>query len=193
MTGMVGDEDRAVWWRFIRKHWGAVAIFAAAAILAVAGAVYVFWWFAGDAQSTGLVPSSLGSWTMANVVAFILNVIFYELLIIGVPVVVAGVIGWLWWKRLAGEERRGFHMRRRPGKTRGGGGGSLLFFIAFCIKVYLDGNWNKPIATWTLDYVVGSMILILEWVAVIFGIPIAIALIWWIRRETRRQPTQTIS
>jgi hypothetical protein len=61
-----------------------------------------------------------------------------------------------------------------------------LFFIAFCIKVYLDGNWNVPISTFALNYVVGSMFLILEWVLIIFGIPIAIALIWWIRHETGR-------
>ena len=61
-----------------------------------------------------------------------------------------------------------------------------MFFVAFCIKVYLDGNWNTAISTWTLDYVVGSMILILEWVLVIFGIPIAIGVIWWMRREMKK-------
>ena len=73
------------------------------------------------------------------------------------------------------------------------GGLSLLFFIAFCIKVYLDGNWNVPIATWTLDYVVGSMVLILEWVLIVFGIPIAIGIIWWIRRETKKGTAETAS
>jgi len=83
-----------------------------------------------------------------------------------------------------GEKR--ISLGRRSRATRGSGGLSLLFFIAFCIKVYLDGNWNVPIATWTLDYVVGSMVLILEWVLIIFGIPAAIGIIWWIRHEAKK-------
>ncbi len=58
-----------------------------------------------------------------------------------------------------------------------------MVFIAFAIKVYVDGNWNVAMSTWKLDYVVDSMVTILIWVAVIFGIPAAIVAAWWIRRE----------
>jgi hypothetical protein len=60
--------------------------------------------------------------------------------------------------------------------------------IAFAIKVYIDGNWNTPIADWTLNYVVDSMISILIWIVVIFGIPAAIGLIWWINHEMKKKP-----
>jgi hypothetical protein len=181
------------WRGFMRKHWKAVALFVVAGALAVADAVYVFLWFVNNAQSTGLVPSILGLWTMGNLVNFILNVIFWELVLVGIPVIVGVVAGWLWWRRLPVEERRGYHFGRRSRATGGSGGFSFLFFIAFCIKVYLDGNWNVPIATYTLNYVVGSMVLILEWVLVIFGIPAAIALIWWIRHETKKGTSETAS
>jgi len=59
-------------------------------------------------------------------------------------------------------------------------------FIAFAIKVYVDGNWNVPIASYSLNYVVTSMITILAWVAVIFGIPLAIGLTWWIHHEMKK-------
>lgn len=178
----------------MRKHWKAVGIFVVACALALAGAVYVFLWFVKNAQSSGLVPATLGLWTMANCVTFILNAIFWELLLIGIPVVIGVLAGWLWWRRLPDEERRGYHSFGRRSRATGGSGGvSLLFFIAFCIKVYLDGNWNVAIATWTLDYVVGSMVLILEWVLIIFGIPIAIGIIWWIRYETRKGTSETAS
>jgi hypothetical protein len=181
------EAEASDWRRFMRKHWEAVVVFVVAGALTIAGAVYVFLWFVKNAQSTGLVPGILGLWTMANLVNFILNAIFRELLLIGIPIVGGALVGWMWWRRLPAEERRGYHsFGRRSRGASGSGGFSLLFFIAFCIKVYFDGNWNVPIATWTLDYVVGSMVLILEWVLVIFGIPAAIAILWWVRHEARK-------
>ena len=174
------------WRTFLRRHQSAVAIFILACALAIIGSVYVFLWFVSSAQSSGLVPSTLGLWTMGNLVSFILYTIFWELLLIGVPVAIAAVAAWQWWKRLPEEERSGYHFGRRSRSAGGSGGVSLFFFIAFCIKVYVDGNWNIPISIFSLNYVVGSMITILLWVLVIFGIPAAIALAWWLNREMKR-------
>jgi hypothetical protein len=185
-----GVEKSSDWQKFMKKHWKTVAIFVVAVILAVAGAVYVFLWFVSDAQSTGLAPSALSLWTMANVVIFILHAIFWEVLFIGIPAIIGAVIGWQWWKRLPDEEKKEYHFfGKRSRTTSGGSGVSLLFFIAFCIKVFIDGNWNVPIASWTLDYVVGSMITILVWTAIIFGIPAAIGAIWWIHHEIKKTNT----
>ncbi|HMD79326.1 MAG TPA: hypothetical protein VKF39_05005 [Nitrososphaerales archaeon] len=174
------------WKGFMRRHWGAVAVFAITAVLAVAGAVYVFWWFVGLAQSSGLVPSSLGLWSMGNLIGFILNAIFWEILLIGIPVIVGAVIAWLWWRRLPAEERHGYHWGKSARRSGTSGGFGLFFFILFVIKVYLDGKWNMAIATFDLNYVVGSMITILVWVAVVFGIPATIVAIWWIRHEMKK-------
>jgi hypothetical protein len=190
LTVESGVEKSSDWQKFMKKHWKTVAIFVVAVILAVAGAVYVFLWFVSDAQSTGLAPSALSLWTMANVVIFILHAIFWEVLFIGIPAIIGAVIGWQWWKRLPDEEKKEYHFfGKRSRTTSGGSGVSLLFFIAFCIKVFIDGNWNVPIASWTLDYVVGSMITILVWTAIIFGIPAAIGAIWWIHHEIKKTNT----
>jgi len=181
------NAQNSDWRDFFRRHWGAVAIFVVAGALAFAGAVYVFLWFVGSAQSSSLVPGILGLWTMGNLITFILNAIFWELLLVGIPVVIAAVIGWLWWRRLPEAERMGYHFGRRSRSAGGGGGVSFLFFVAFCIKVYIDGKWNVPVAAFTLDYVVGSMVTILEWVVVIFAIAGAIALAWWLGREKKPQ------
>jgi hypothetical protein len=187
VTEAAGMAEASDWKGFMRKHWSMVAVFVAAGILASAGAFYVFWWFVGNAQSSGLVPRILGFWTMGNLVSFILWAIFWEFVLIGIPVVLAGVAGWMWWKSLPVEERRGYRLFRRRSRTsRGGGGGGLLFFIVFCVKVYLDGNWNVPIANLSLDYVIGSMILILEWAVALIGIPVAVAVILWMRYEMKK-------
>src|SRR5712692_10649681 len=110
MTDTAGLDMGSEWKRFMRKHWRTVATFAVATILAVGSAVYVFLWFVGNAQSTGLVPRTLGLWTMANLVNFILNAIFWELLLVGIPVVVAVVVAWLGCERRSGEEMRRYRL-----------------------------------------------------------------------------------
>lgn len=143
----------------------------------------------GDAQSTGMVPRILGLWTMGDLVAFILYLIFWELLLVGVPVVIGAAVGWLWWRRLPSEEKGEYRFFGRRSRATGGGGGvSLFLFIVFCVKVFLDGNWDVAIGTWTFDYVVYSVLWILIWILVIFGIPAAIGLIWWINHEMRKKP-----
>lgn len=192
MMGETGSENGSEGWKkFLRKHSNMVALFVVAVIFASVGAVYVFLWFVADAQSTGMVPATLGLWTMGNLVTFILYAIFWELLLIGVPVALAAVAGWLWWRRLPSDEKKEYHFFGKRSRTTSGGGGiSLLFFVAFCIKVFIDGNWNVAFATtsWTLDYVVYSMLWILIWILVIFGIPIAIGVVWWISHKMKKNP-----
>jgi hypothetical protein len=180
-----GDKG---WKAFLRKHWKIAALFVVGAVLALVGSVLVFLWFVGDAQSTGMVPTTLGLWTMGNVVTFILHLIFWELLLIGIPVGISVIGGWQWWKRLPDEEKKKYHFGGGSRTTGGSGGISVLFFIAFCIKIFIDGNWNVAIASWSLDYVAESMISILIWVAIIFGIPAAIGVIWWISYSMKKKP-----
>ena len=168
----------------MRRHWGAVAAFVVAGALAFVGAISVFLWFVGNAQSSGMVPESLGLWTMANLVTFTLRAVFWELLFVGVPAAIGAVVGWMWWRRLPDEERRGYQFGGRS-RSAGGGGVSLLLFVAFCIKVFVDGKWNVPIATFTLDYVVDSVITILVWGLIIFGILGVAALAWWMKRSAK--------
>jgi hypothetical protein len=189
MSETKSENGSEAWKKFLRKHLSIVLIFVVAAILAFVGAAYVFLWFVGNAQSTSLVPAVLVLWTMGNIVTFILYLIFWELLFIGIPVALVAVAGWLWWKRLPDKEKREYRLTGRRSRARRGGIGIFpLLFIAFCIKVFIDGNWNVAIATWTLNYVVYSIITILVWTAIIFGIPAAIALIWWIHHEMKKKP-----
>jgi hypothetical protein len=177
------------WKKFVRNHWGIVAFFVVAGVFAIIGVFYVLLWFVKDAQTTSLLPSTLALWTTANLVSFILYLIFWELVFIGIPVLIVGLLGWAWWRRLPSKEKAEYELVGRGShRRRAGGGLSALVFIGFLIKVYVDGNWNVAISTWTLNYVVGSLITVIIWLAVIFGIPAAIVSLLWIRHELHKKP-----
>ncbi|UCE95721.1 MAG: hypothetical protein JSV51_08435 [Candidatus Bathyarchaeota archaeon] len=183
------DNGSDAWKKFFRMHWNMVVVFAVVAVVLMVGAVLVGLWFVGDAQLTDLVPTTLRLWTMGHFVTFLLHLIFWEILFIGIPAILAAVVGWLWWKRLPEEERKTYHFFGTRSQVTGGGGGgiSLLHFIVFCIKVYTDGNWNVAIATWTFDYLVYSCLWALIWILIIFGIPIALGVLWWINHEMKKK------
>lgn len=182
------EKESEGWKEFLKKRWGMLAYWIVVAIVASVGAVMVFLWFVDEAQLTSMVPTGLGQWSMGNGVTFMLHLIMWELVIVGIPVAIAAVAAWMWWKRIPEEERKRYTFFDKGSKAQNGGGGvSLLFFIAFCIKVYIDGNWNVAIATWTLDYVVNSMITILVWCVIVFGIPAAIIGILWLIHEAKKK------
>jgi len=191
LTHESGSEiGREIWRKFLRRHWTMLVVFGVGILLVSAGAILVFLWVVGDAQSHGLVPTTLDLWTMGHIVTFLVRLVFWEVLLVGIPTILAAVGVWQWWKRLPGEEKAEYHFFEGRSRATSGGGGSISFlvFIAFCIKVYTDGNWNVAVATWTLDYLVYSWLTALLWVLAIVGIPIALGVIWWIRHETEKNP-----
>jgi hypothetical protein len=189
-TSEIGEKT---WKKFFRNHWKMLVIFIVAAIVAVVGAILVFLWFAGNAQTTGLMPATLGLWTMGHLVSFLLWLIFWEFLLIGIPVIIAlAAIYFLWWKKLPDEERkeyqRGHLFGNRSRRSDGGNAISFIIFIGLIIKVYIDGKWNTPFAAWTFNYLIYSILWIIIGIAVIIGIPIALGGTWWIRREMKKKP-----
>ena len=185
------ENGEKIWKKFLRKHWNIVVLFVVGAILVSIGAIFVYLWVVGDAQLTGLVPATLDLWAMGHIVTFLLHLIFWEAILIGIPVILAAVVGWLWWKKLPDDEKeeykRGHLFGKRSRRTEGGEGISFLIFIVFIIKIYLDGNWNVAFATWTFDYLVYSCLWALIWVLIIFGIPIVIGGTWWLHREMKKK------
>ncbi len=110
------------WRLLIRGHWKMFALFIALAVMALIGAVLVYLWFVGQAQVTGLVPTTLGLWTMGHVVSFLLNLLFWEIILVGIPVIIIFVLGWLWWRRLPLEERGAYLFGPRSRTSSGGNG-----------------------------------------------------------------------
>lgn len=187
MTEYGSDASPVVWKKFLSKHWRMAVLFIAAAVLVAIEAILVYLWFVGQAQLSGLVPATLNLWTMGHLLAFILNLVFWELVLVGIPAIVVAIIAYSAWKRIPAEERDEYkrgRLFRSSSKSRDSSNGiSFLVTIAFIIKIFIDGNWNSPFSTWTFDYLVYSFVLALISVAIIIGIPAIIGGIWWLRRE----------
>jgi hypothetical protein len=186
MSESESEENSKGWREFIKDHSGIFALFLIGIALAMIGAILVFLWVVGNVQSTNTVPVALGLWTMGYLVTFILNLFFWEFVLIGIPVILAAIAAWQWYVRLPLEGRRRYRLFGRSSRRSSGGNAvSFLVFIAFCIKISLDGNWSVPFSSWTFDYLMYSFVTALVWVVIIFGIPILIGLIWWITRGNK--------
>jgi hypothetical protein len=171
--------------QFLKRHWRIMSVFALIITVGAIEAIFVLLWFVATAQSTGLVPAVLGQWSIGYVVTFILHLIFWELLLVGswILVVVAVVII-RWYQKLPEEERGG---KPKRGKREGGDAIGILVGLTWLIVVWLDGRWNLAFQSWTLNNWVYSFLAAVAWDLLIFGIPIALAFIWWFRKEMTKE------
>ena len=179
--------------RFLRKHWRMAIVFAAFFAVVVAAAILVFLWVVADAQATGLVPATIGLWTVGYLITFILHVIFWELvLVISWVIVVLAAVYFLWYKQLPDEDRI-----ERPQRGRREEGDAFGFFVVifWLIIVWIDGRWSLAFEAWTLNDWVFSWLAAVFWVLLVFGIPIALYFLYWISQEIQKeheQPSETV-
>lgn len=175
------DEEQK---RFLKRHWKMTIVFAVIIAAAVAAAILVFLWFIDTAQTSGLVPSMLGEFTIGYLITLILHMIFWELaLVASWVIVVVAAIYFLWYKQLPEEEQditRGERGRREEGDAFG-----FLVAVFWLIITWIEGRWDLAFEAWTLDVWVYSWISAFLWVLLIFGIPIAVYFFYWISQEMR--------
>ncbi|MFW9864359.1 MAG: hypothetical protein ACFFEX_18060 [Candidatus Thorarchaeota archaeon] len=175
------DEEQK---RFLKRHWKMTIVFAVIIAAAVAAAILVFLWFIDTAQTSGLVPSMLGEFTIGYLITLILHMIFWELaLVASWVIVVVAAIYFLWYKQLPEEEQditRGDRGRREEGDAFG-----FLVAVFWLIITWIEGRWDLAFEAWTLDVWVYSWISAFLWVLLIFGIPIAVYFFYWISQEMR--------
>jgi hypothetical protein len=189
----MAENGEKIWGKFLKNHWKMFALIVFICVIAFIGMVTVFLWFVGEAQITSLVPKVLNQWSMGFLITFILHLIFWELILIGIPVLIVCVAVWqLWWKKIPDAEREEYRRKKllfgsHSKRTDGGGIMTFLINIGFVIKIYLDGNWGKPFAQWEFDYLVYSYLWVLIIFAIIIGIPIAIGGIWWLHNKLKKE------
>ncbi len=119
-------------------------------LVVVIAAIHVFLWVVNDAQLTGLVPAMLGDWTVGFLLTFILHLIFWELVLVGIgSVLVALIVYFGWYQRLPLKERKGYEKSSR--KSGDSGGVSFFASLLWLGIVWFSGLWNKPFQNWSFN------------------------------------------
>ena len=174
-----------IWKRFLRKHLTFTIMAAGVIAAAIVGAVFVFLGVVDWALATGLVPDTLGAWTVGYSVTFCLNVLLYEFLIIGLPVIAGVAIGYLWYRKLPEKAEYESDPKKKSHSGDGGGAISFIVTIVWLIVVYTNNMWNTAFNLWNFEYLITSIFWAVGLVLLIGGIPIAIGGIWWLTTQLK--------
>ena len=178
MEETVSSEE--FWPRKIKQHWKAFIVFIIGCICAAAGAVLVLFWFIETSSIGAMGTATFGEWSLAWIWGFFIFLILWELLLVGIPVIIALGLGWyLFWRSLSDNEQIEFKERDKK-KHRGASAGSsfsILMFIAFSIYMYINGYFYAPFDDYPYSFWVYSWFHSLGWLLLIFGIPVVIILI----------------
>jgi hypothetical protein len=170
-------SDGEFWKREILKHWEVFTVFIIGCVAAIAGALLVLFWFIETSQVGAMGTATIGEWTIAWIWEFVIFLILWELLIVGIPAGVALGLGWYFgWMRLSAEERAEFKGRWGSRRTAESGGFGFAMFIVYSIYMYINGELYTPFGDYPYTYWVYSWFRLLAWLLVIFGIPAAIIL-----------------
>ncbi len=179
------DPSGEAWKKFVRRHWKMTALIVGVIAAAAVAALLVFLWVVDDAQSSRLVPSGLGEWTVGYFFSFVLNVILWELILVAswlIPLVV--VAFFLWYRKLPEEERKEYEGGPRRSRSAGENSGiSFFIWLVWLVIVWSDGKWNLAFQDWTFNDWVYSWVAAGLVVLLIGGIPVLLYIIWAVRKS----------
>jgi len=166
--------------KFLRENWQMALLIFIAGVIAVAGAILVFLNTVENMQATGAVPMMIGEWTVGFCITFFLNLLLWELIIVGIPVAVAGfAIYMLWWRKLPKDK----WPRRDEKKSSDEGAFSFIVTIAWLIIVWIEGKWDLAFQSWTLNEWVYTWLSAFLWVVFIGAIIGAIVFVVWLTKD----------
>lgn len=172
------ELDNGAWKKFLKRHWQMALLMIAGILGAVIAAILVFLWIVADAQTIGLVPSIIGEWTVGYSIAFILHLVFWELILVGIWAIPIGlIIYYQWYKKLPAKERKEYEDPKRKST----GDGDVMSFFAGLIwlgLVWFYGRWDVAFQAWTLNDWVYSWLAAYLLIFLIVAIPGTIYVLW---------------
>jgi hypothetical protein len=188
------DRSSKVFWRNLAvEYWYLVVIFGLIILAAIIGAIFTLIWYV-DTSTIG----EQGTWTfdqfsMASAIEWIILLILWTLVIVGLPVLIVGaiLIAIVWFGIFSSEQReeiksqikRDEEREKRFGrKSEGGGIFGFFMFVGVCIYIALDGHWNTEFGSLSFGYFINAYIAVFLWAVVIFGVGAIIGILWFVTK-----------
>jgi len=188
-------SEKQLWKRIWSEFRIPLLVVILAGICAIIGGLLVLFWFIRITPLGYYGTATIGLWRMNWVVGFMILLILFELLFVGVPAgLFFGLGGYLWWRNLTLEKKQFFKDREKKKTHRkqeygGGGGFGFFMFIFYCIYLAFDSHYNAPFGSEPYTYWVYAWFLTIMWLLIYVGIPAAIILLivyftYWRKRRT---------
>ncbi len=193
MVGQADESDENFVKGILSKHWKIAIIEVVGGIIIFICCIFVALWFL---DYSGYGSKELSKWSMGGIFDFVIRLILWEVLFVGIPAFAFTlVVGLHWWKRLPDEEREEIMNRFKRKETQRNIFYAIcvslfpfLVFLAFCVIIYLDRNWDEALGSLQFGYIVYNWLWALIWVVIIFGIPMGVAFLLWLRRGMKKTP-----
>lgn len=179
------EKSTAQFWRdAIKKHWKIMILAIIAIVSLCVVAVWVFIWHIETSFIGDFGKATFNEWSLDWVVRFMIVLILWELLFVGIPAgLIFGLGGYIWWKGLPQDEKSMFKKQEtKSNKRKGAGGFGIVIFIFYCIYIALDGNYTAPFGSQHYSYWVYSYILTVLWILLIAGIPAVIVGLYYLKK-----------
>lgn len=194
MSESIESSNEAAWKEMLRDHWKIGIVIVAGLVVAFIGALFVFLWRVNRAPVDLGAPVMIGDWTVGLCLNFLFNIILWEFLLVGLPVIAAAIVIFaLWWNKLPAEKKEKYksnpHKKAHRKRTKAEGGGGVVSFIVtiiWLIIVWNNGYWNTPFSAWILTIWVNFMLQAFLWFLLVAGTPLLIGGIWWLRKELKQ-------
>ena len=184
MTETKDEVQIESWKKIVKEYWKYLIFIALGIVGAIIGAIFVGRWFVIEAQAVGLVPQLINQWTVGCVITFLLHLLLWEFVIIGIPVIVSAIVLIkIAMRRVPEGETPKREPKPRDKRFRWGlirGGFIFLTPLVWLFTVFNDNMWNIEFQFWNFDYLAFSAIHAIIITLVVVGIPTAIYAIVWI-------------